>query len=282
MPVIMLKHRTLVLALAAAGFLGLFAACGGDDSGGSTPSTPTGSDASPTISIAPTPGGDPLVPPLEGTEVGPPVTEMTDWREEPDWQMPEPEDVPAADDPEDPALNPPAEPTCPTDWILINRPTEGFTICYPPNWVVGSHGFVSSANESRWYSLGLFDFADPENQIQRAHVSVYAFPQFARPVRYIIDCPDPLSVTLSGIPAVVCRDYPGLNPEANIISYHVYRGGLDFFLNIVSYYRYEDGEYTDTVDQEALDTAIQVAQTVKFIPVVALPETDTPTASPEQ
>jgi hypothetical protein len=130
--------------------------------------------------------------------------------------------------------------------------------------------------------LGLHDFSDPENQIQRAHVSVYAFPQYSRPVRYIVDCPNPLSVTLDGLPAVVCTDYPGVSPEANIVSYHLFRDDLDFFLNIVSYYEYEDGEYTDTVDEDALEMAIQVAHTVNFIPVTPLPDTDTPTPTPAE
>lgn len=286
MPVTMLRTHLLIAAIAAALVLAVITACGGDDdtSGSASPSgsgAPSGSGGA-TITTAPTPGGDPLIPPLEGPAPGPLVTEMTDWRQDPDWALPRPEDAVPADDPDNPILNPPASPDCPAEWVKIDRPAEGYQICYPVTWVVGTHGYVSSANESRWYALGLYDFSDPENQIQRAHVSIYMFPTFARPVRYTIDCPDLRGVTLSGLPAVVCPDFPGLDPEAEIISYQASRGDRDYFLNIVTYKTYdpEAAEYTDEVDQDARDLAIEVARTFKFIAIAEPAPTETPAETP--
>lgn len=277
MPVTMLRSRLIIAALAATIVFAVIAACGGDDDTSATPDgseSPAGSiDPSATVTLAPTPGGDPLIPPLEGPEPGPPVTEEKDWREDPEWALPRPEDVEPADDPDNPLLNPPSDPTCPPDWVPLLRPAEGYQMCYPVDWVTGSHGYVSSANESRWYALGLYDFSNPEEQIQRAHVSVYMFPTFSRPVRYTLDCPNPLSVTLSGLAAVMCEDFPGISPESQIVSYHVFREDRDYFLNIVSYFEYDEetGEYTDEVDQQAFDLAVQVAQTFKFIEITEIP-----------
>jgi hypothetical protein len=279
-PVTMRIARLFYLAPVMALILILLAACGGDDSDSGSPSPSSSDDpgvsGSPTS--APSPGGDPIVPPLEGPASGPPITEETDWRLDPEWAPPDPADVPEADDPDNPVLNPPAVPVCPEEWVKLTRHGEGFEICYPLSWVIGSHGYVASANESRWYSVGIFDFSDAENQIQRAHVSVYMFPQFSRPVRYTIDCPEARGVEFSGEPAVVCPEFPGIEPEAEIISYHVFKDDRDYFVNVATYYEYdaESEEYTDDVAEAAREIGLQIAHSFKFIPLAQRQESNSP------
>jgi len=282
MPVIMPGFRISAVFCAVIVFATV-AGCGGDDSSptGTPGDSPSGSAAA-SGSPLPTPESDPLIPPLEGPEPGPAISERKDWREDPEWALPSPGDVSPAEDIDDPVLNPPAEPACPSDWTVLERPDEGFAICHPASWTVAGHGYVSPANEDRWYSLGIFDFVDEEEHIQRAHVSVYVFSRFARPVRYTIDCPSPASVTFAGEAAVVCPSFPGVPPEAEIIAYHVLREDLDYFVNVTTYPKYEaeTEEYSGEVDQDARDLAVKIAQTFEFIPIVEHPATPTDTATP--
>ena len=234
-------------------------ACGGDDDDGAS------STGSPTPTVAPVPGGGVLEGPgRPGT-----VNEQTDFREDPNWQLPAPADIPAADDGDDPIQNPPDEPVCPEGWAEHVRAREGFEICYPADWTIGGHGYNRSANEESWYSVGFFSYPVGDEENQLAHVSVYVVPQYTRPFRYTIDCPQPYSLEFAGEPAVVCPDFPPTEPEARISSYHVFRENLDYFVTVASYREWdaEAGEYTDGVNQEAVDTAIQIAHSLTFIPV---------------
>lgn len=271
----MLRRRAHYLLLPFALLALLVAACGGDDDGNGDGGGNGTSTASPADSASPvdTDGADrpvdPFSPPLEGPGRGDPPSELTDFREEPDWQLPEPGNVPEPEGNEDPVLNPPKEPVCPEDWERLRRPSEGFEICYPGGWAIDGHGYVNSQNEERWYSVGVFNAPDVEAGQQLAHVSVYVIPQFSRPFRYTIDCPQPYATTLSGEPAVVCPEFPPLHPEASIVSYHVFREDFDYFVNIATYYEWNenDGEYTDEVNEEAAAMAIQIAHSFEFIPV---------------
>jgi hypothetical protein len=262
--------------------LAVFAACGGGgDSATETPGNSASASAGASSSPLPTPESNPLIPPLEGPDPGPAVSERTDWREDPEWALPSPDDVSPADNPDDPVLNPPADPECPVDWAVIERPDEGFKICHPASWIVAGHGYVSPPNEDRWYSLGIFNFVDEEKQIQRAHVSVYVFPPFARPVRYTIDCPAPASLIFAGEAAVVCPSFPGVTPESEIISYQVRREDRDYFVNVTTYPGYDAGteEYSGEVDPDVRGLAVQIAQTFQFIPIAEQPATPSDTAA---
>lgn len=254
---LMSRFPILIAGLAA---LVLAAACGGDDDTDASPApTEAGSlTASPTIPAV----QNPITPPLEGPDRGPAATERTDFREDPAFRLPSPDDVPGPlEDDDDPLLFPPEEPICPEGWETVNRPSESFEICHPPEWSIEGQGYVSAGQEERWYSMGIVDFENEEALRQRAHVSVYVIPQFARPFPYTRDCPQPYSVEFTGRPAVACTDFPGTPPEAFIASYHVFANDIDYFVNVVPYFQYEggDGEFTDEIYEESLATAREIA-----------------------
>ncbi|MEX2390965.1 MAG: hypothetical protein WD904_05150 [Dehalococcoidia bacterium] len=245
--------RSAALALAASALL-IATACG-DDDGGNT-QTPSSKQASGSPGVPPTPAPtlDGLIPPLEGPPRDLAPVERTDFRELPEWQLPRPQGMPTP--PADalrPEYAPPVEPECPDDWAKISRPTESFELCYPAPWVVGGHGYVSAGNEERWYSVGIVLF---DGAAQTAHVSVYAFPRFSRPVRYTIDCPQAYALTVAGHDAVLCPDYPPTPPETRLISYNILFQDIDYFVNVVSY---------EGAPDETLATAIAIAQTFRFL-----------------
>jgi hypothetical protein len=257
-------------------------ACGGDSTsdGSATPTgsvTPGPSREPPTGEVTPFPtrGGSAgsIVPPLEGPARGPSVQQQEDFRLDPAWKLPTPEEAPVPDNTDDPVLNPPAQASCPAEWEILERPTEGWHVCYPANWAIDGQGYVGSANEARWYSVGIFDFTDETRVHQRAHVSVYVIPQFTRPFRYTIDCPQPFHVTFAGQPAVVCSSFPPTSPEARVISYHVFLNNLDYFVNIATYFEFDEssGQYTDKTSDDAFKGALDIVGTFEFIPIAPLP-----------
>ncbi len=267
----MLRKRTHCLLPALALLAVLIVTCGGDDDSngdGGGDVTPT---ASPADSLRPSGSGniDPFSPPLEGPGRGDSPRELTDFREEPGWQLPDPANVPEPAESEDPVLNPPDEPVCPEDWERLRRLIQGYQFCYPGDWVLGGNGYINAPNEKRWRSDGVFSLPGGEAEHQLAHVSVYVTPQFSRPFRYTIDCPQPYATTLAGEPAVVCPEFPPIYPEASIASYHVFREDFDYFVTIATYYEWNenDGEYTDEVNEEAAATAIEIAHSFEFIPI---------------
>jgi hypothetical protein len=265
-----MRAAAVAITLALACLLALLGACGGDDDDDRSSPTDPASTEDTSNSITPTPG-NPVVPPLEGPGRGPAPTEFTDFREDPNWLLPEPDDLqpPPEDIADDPAVNPPAQPSCPEDWLAVDRPTEGFKICHPENWVVAGHGYVGAANEERWYSVGIFDFVNESRTGQRAHVSVYVIPQFARPFRFTLDCPQPYTITFAGEPAVVCPNFPGQPPaEAEIISYHVFKNDFDYFVNVATYFNRDGDDYTDEIDEDSKATAIEIAHSFQFIDYV--------------
>jgi hypothetical protein len=164
--------------------------------------------------------------------------------------------------------HPPAEVKCKDEWEQLVRPSEGFSICYPADWQTAGYGYVSAGAEDRWFSVGIVKFTDEKRETQEAHVSVYVLPRYAKPFIYTRDCPRPYSVTFGGQAAVMCPDFPGENSEKYIVSYHVRRGDLDYFVQVVPY---------DGGSDEALDTAIEIAHRVQFIDIQTTQPTESPT-----
>lgn len=203
---------------------------------------------------------DVIAPPLEG-EAPPLSTERINYRLHPDFQLPDPAALPPVpEDAEGREYHPPETPECPEDWELLERPGEGFRICYPADWQIDGHGYVSAGADDRWYSLGIFKFVD-EN-VEQAHVSVYMTPPFARPFLYVAECEQAYQVRFDGRLATLCPDLPGKFPEAKIIAYHIREGERDYFVNVVLYYEYdfENGRYLNSWPQELEETAIRIAQ----------------------
>ena len=253
-----------VLIAAVISAMTLLGACGGDDDGGGTPSSSASAGSS-------TPTGTPsdqIAPPLEGPDRGPAATERTDFRESEEWKLPSPDGVlPVPDDKKDAIYHPPSEPECAADWQSLVRPSEGFSICYPSDWQTAGYGYVTAGQEDRWFSVGLVKFTNDKRDEQDAHVSVYVIPRYARPMTYTRDCPLPYNLTFAGSPAVICPEFPGQGSEKYIVSYHIRRGDLDYFVQVVPY----DGGSSD-----ALDTAVEIAHTFKLIDV----QTPQPTEAP--
>lgn len=251
-----MPKKSLFLALLSAGLI-LVTACGGDSGPAGTPG-PSASAAT----------ARPISPPLEG----PPravATERTNFRELPEFELPSPADLPEPPgDAKGPEFHPPAEPQCPEGWQGLERPVEGFRICYPKEWSIQGHGYVSAGAEDRWYSVGVYFFRD---DVEVAHVSVYVVNPFARPFAYTRDCKQAYRVTFAGESAALCPDYPGVPPEERIIAYHIRRGDLDYFVNVVPKFTYDPqaGKYLDTWDREAEARAIQIAQTLQLTPIIS-------------
>jgi hypothetical protein len=279
-----MKHGTrLAWLLVTALVVFTLTACGGGSSSASPTSTPTTVNGSLLPTLEPTPGpirsgaAGLIVPPLEGPARGAAVAKREDFRTDPNWKLPTPSSLPAPADKQDPILNPPA-PSCPTGWRTLDRPTEGFHLCYPSDWNIDGQGYVASANEERWFSVGVFDFTDSTKVNQYAHVSVYVIPQYTRPFRYTIDCPQAYSVTFAYQPAVVCPSFPATSPEARIISYHVYLSNFDYFINIATYFeRDSSGNLTNNVSDAGLATAVQIVDSFQFEPVAGPGITSAPT-----
>jgi hypothetical protein len=262
----------VLVLLAGAGGL-LTAACGGGGTQETTPvpettQTPTApATATPDSGLSPSPTVRAIAPPLEGPSRGAAATERTNYRELPEFQLPVPEDLPAP--PEGatgPEFQPPAEPQCPEDWQELVRPAEGFKICYPEGWSIEGHGYVSSGAEDRWYSLGLFLF---EDAAELAHVSIYVVNPYAKPITYTRDCDQAYRVTFARETAVLCPDYAGEFPEAKIIAYHVRKGDLDYYVNVVPQFQYDAASqiYLDTWSQDAEQTGIRIAHTFQFMEI---------------
>jgi hypothetical protein len=233
----------------------LISACG-DDDGGSNNSSPTPSGGPESGSPTATPSGT-FQAPFEGPPRGPVPTERTDFREEPEWQLPEPADLPAVPDDENAAIFfPPSEVACAEEWILLARPSEGFTICYPQDWQTAGEAYVNEGAADKWYSVAMVKFADDTRDNESAHVSVYAIPRYAKPMPYTRDCPRPYSIEFAGQPSVICPAFPGEAPEEDFTSYHVRRGDMDYFINVVPYQGGGD---------EAYNLAVQIAHTFQLL-----------------
>ena len=100
-------------------------------------------------------------------------------------------------------------------------------------------------------------------------MSVYVVNPYAKPIVYTRDCDQAYRVTFAGEPAALCPDHSGESPEAKIIAYHVRRGDLDYYINIVPKFQYDAASksYLDTWSQDAEATGIQIAHTLQFMEV---------------
>ena len=252
----------------------LAAACAGGGDVSPTPGTTMSASpavtpdptAVPTATDAPNPAALPITPPMEGPSRGPAATERTNYREVAEFELPSPASLP--EPPEGamgPEFQPPEDPQCPTDWQTLMRPGEGFLVCYPEDWSIEGHGYVSSGVEDRWYAVGLFLFDN--DGVELAHVSIYVLNPYARPFTYTRDCEQAYRVTFAGEPAALCPDTPGEFPEAKIVAYHIRRGDRDYYVNVVPKFQYdaESGNYLDSWDEEAEATAVQIAHTFQFM-----------------
>lgn len=242
-------------------------ACGGGGKGSSSGSaTPAASGAS-----SPTP----VTPPLEGPPRTTVSQKRTNYRDDPNYQLPGPDGLPSGSDQDGQIYHPPANPQCPQGWKTLERPTEGFTICYPDPWTIQGYGYVSAGFDDRWLSVGIFLY---KGDAQVAHVSVYVTNAYAQPFLYTKDCKQDYQVTFAGEQAVLCPDHPGVAPEVQISTYHIRKNDLDYFVNVVPHYDFDpaSGKYLDSWDKSAAATAVQIAQTFQFIPLVA----PSPSASP--
>jgi hypothetical protein len=63
-------------------------------------------------------------------------------------------------------------------------------------------------------------------------------------------------MTFAGEPAVICPAFPEESPREDFVSYHVRKGDVDYFINIVPY---------EIGDEETRDLAVQIAQTFQII-----------------
>lgn len=255
------RARLVVLVLVGAL---LAVACGGESS--SNPNA-TGT---PRRQLAPPPPlvGTPLTTPFEEGERAAGATERTNYREAPEYRLPEPGDL---QEPPDSAtgqeFQAPEQTPCPQDWQVLWRFTEGFRICYPEDWSKQDDGYVTGGVDDRWYSVG---FALFEDGVLSGHVSVYVMNGYVRPFTYTRDCEQAYRVEFAGETAVLCPDFPGQYPEARIIAYHVRKGDLDYYVNVVPRFQYDmdTKSYLDTTSEEAETVGIQIAQTFQFVKLI--------------
>jgi hypothetical protein len=214
-----------------------------------------------------------VAPPLEGAERTFRAQERTNYRELPEFQLPDPASLPSpSDDQDGPEFQPTETPDCPEDWEVLRRQAEGFEVCYPSDWQVDGHGYVSSGADDRWYSVGLYRFG--EGGHERAHVSIYLTNPYSQPFMYVAECEKAYQVTLGGLPASLCPDHPGEFPEAKIIAYHVRQGERDYFVNVVPMVEYDSEArvyHLDSWSKGGEEVGIQIAQSVRFMEPVGTP-----------
>jgi hypothetical protein len=223
--------------------------------------------------LGPRTASTPVFPPLDGPERTFRAEERTDYRELPEFQLPDPDRLPDPSDDEDGAeFRPPESSECPEDWEVLRRPLEGFQVCFPSEWEVDGHGYVSSGADDRWYALGLYRFG--EDGHERAHVSIYMTTPYSQPVLYVSECDRAYKVRLDGLAAGLCPDHAGQFPEAKIIAYHVPRGDRDYFLNVVPMMEFDSEAglyYLDSWSEKDLATGIDIVQSIQFTELPAAP-----------
>ncbi len=263
----MVRGLPLTIAFAAAvSLIGL--ACDGGG-GSSTVGSPEATGAgSPTVVVEPSP----VFAPMEGPERTFRATERTNYRELPEFHLPDPATLPLPSADEDgPEFRPPETPTCPEGGQMLYRPSEGFQVCYPSGWRIGGHAFVTAGADDRWYALSLSRLG--EDGRERAHVSIYVTNPYSQPFLYVADCQQAYQVKLDGRPASLCPDYPGEFPEAKIIAYHVRQEERDYFINVVPTFEYDSdaGRYRDSWSKGDEAMGIQIAQSFQFMEPVDSP-----------
>lgn len=208
------------------------AACGDDDGGDSPADTTTPlATATPTPDRVPDPAAtiSTIRPPFEniGRESG---AEIKNYREDPAFALPDPADLESL--PEDLSELQPVPESCPDDWMILTRPGQGFTICFPSDWALDGQGYVTGGADDRWHAAGIFK---REGSQELAHVSIYGLPPGAKPFLYVRDCEeDVYAIELEDFPATVCPSSSAAQgDEAEIIAYHVRFEDLELFVNVV-------------------------------------------------
>ena len=242
--------KTLALAGAILATVTLLA-CGGDDGGDG--GGPSPSVASPTATRPDNLGG--FFPPLEGP-ARPVAREVVNYWEVSTYDLPDPADLPELPS-ELSALAPPEVPVCPEGWVNLDRPTEGFKLCYPEGYTTEAHGYVTAGVDERWYAVGIFDF-DGEEPL--GHVSIYVTGPFSQPFDYVALCDQAYQITIDGEPATVCPAYDGVGGE-KIIAYNLRLGDFDYSINAVP-------ASPDTSGIE--DTLLQIVQSFDLIDLIPL------------
>lgn len=263
----MVRGLPLTIAVAAAvSLVGVACDGGGGSSTGGTPEA--------TASDSPTPAveASPIFAPMEGPERTFRPEERTNYRELLEFHLPDPASLPLPSADEDgPEFHPPETPTCPGGGQMLFRPAEGFQVCYPGDWRIGGHAYVTAGVDDRWYAVSLSRFG--EDGRERAHVSIYVTNPYSQPFLYVADCQQAYQVKLDGRPASLCPDHPGEFPEAKIIAYHVRQGERDYFINVVPVFEYDSdaGRYRDSWSKEDEAMGIQIAQGFQFTESVGSP-----------
>ena len=257
------QRTAAALSAAVAVLLVVGIACGGGGQG--SQATPT-VVPTPEFIAAPSPETERLDPPFEGPPRDYPK-ERTNYREEAAYQLPDPAFLPEPEDSERPEFQFPDPPECPEGWERMTRGLERFRICHPPDWTIEGHGYVTRGWDDRWYAVSFFRM-DPEG-VPLFHVSVYVTGPFSPPTTYVAQCDEAYRVTLSGAAASVCPDYPGELPEAKIIAYHLRDGDLDYFLNVVPRFPYDDerGGYLTHWSKKDEETAFAILRSFELIEV---------------
>lgn len=263
----MLRGLPFTVAVAAAlSVVGLACDGGGGSSSGATP------EATATDSSTPAVEPSPIFAPMEGPDRTFRAEEPTNYREFPQFALPDPASLPVPSADEDgPEFQPPESPSCPHDWEFLFRPVEGFQVCYPSDWQIAGHAYITGGVDERWYAVGLFRFGEDGREL--AHVSIYVTSPYSQPFLYVTDCQQAYQVKLDGRLASLCPDHPGEFPEAKIIAYHARRGELDYFINVVPILEYDSdaGRYRDSWSKEDEAVGIQIAQTFEFIELAESP-----------
>jgi hypothetical protein len=268
--------RAFVLCALLAGTI-LTVSCGGQS--GAPDEQRVTPSATLTPTAEPTTVSRERTPPLEGPIQRLP-TLRTNYREDPDFQFPNPADLPiAGPDIEGAQVDHSSPSGCPVGWERLVRPREGFEICYPGDWIIDGHGYVTAGADDRWYSLGIFRLVG-DDSVESAHVSVYVMGPYSRPFTYVLSCEKAYQVTLAGELASFCPDHPGEFPEVKIMAYHLRQGDRDYFIQVVPHFTWSEQtkEYLDVWSKEDEETAIRIVHTLQLVDDGV---GETPTATPE-
>ena len=195
----------------------------------------------------------------------PPSTEepkRQNYRENPDYQLPDPADLPApSSDLVEPEFHPPAAPGCPEGWEVFDRPSEGWRICHPDDWVVVGHGYVTVGVDDRFHNVSFFHFAN--TGFETAIVNIRTMPEFSRPLTILKECEQAYQVRFSGQLAGLCPDHPGDQSDVRVIQYHIPDGDREVLVSAVPRYDRNpvNGVYLDTWSEEDEARAIEIAHT---------------------
>lgn len=258
------------------------AACVGDDGEGS-PGPPPTNGSSPTAEGTGVTLSD-ILTATPGLETGPFIPDFgmppsTDepkrqnYRENPGFQLPDPADLPVpSSDLTAPEFHPPAAASCPDGWEIFDRPSEGWRICHPADWVVVGHGYVTVGVDDRFHNVSFYHFAN--TGFETAIVNIRTMPVFSRPLTILKECEQAYQVAFSSQLAGLCPDHPGAQSDVRVIQYHIPDGEREILVSAVPRYDRNpvNGVYLDTWSEEDERMAIEIAHTFDlYTPQAAAP-----------